>query len=95
MRILKTNLAQLHQINYAKNIFAVSRGLSRCMTSCNASTPITDEYIYHKGEKIIAKSGLKADSEKKTLNWQTFFERGARTFLTPFNWPRLMRLQLV
>lgn len=51
MRILKTNLAQLHQINYAKNIFAVSRGLSRCMTSCNTSTPITDEYIDHKGEK--------------------------------------------
>ena len=51
MRILKTNLAQLHQINYAKNIFAVSRGLSRCMTSCNTSTPITDEYIFHKGEK--------------------------------------------
>lgn len=65
MRILKTNLAQLHQINYAKNIFAVSRGLSRCMTSCNTSTPITDEYIFHKGGKIIAKSGLKADSEKK------------------------------
>ena len=35
------------------------------MTSCNTSTPITDEYIFHKGGKIIAKSGLKADSEKK------------------------------
>lgn len=81
MRILKTNLAQLHQINYAKNIFAVSRGLSRCMTSCNTSTPITDEYIFQR--------------KKKTLNWQKFFERGARTFLTPLNWPRLMRLQLV
>ena len=47
------------------------------MTRFNISTLITNEYVFHKGKKMIVKSGLKAKWKKNHITIKLIFERSS------------------